>query len=98
MVIPFSDGDVPGHFKLEVGIIFDLVPSLAEKDPDIQFIVRMQHSEQRRVVLDGVRTEDGKPMSHDVAEMICSTAERNFCAFRFVVYSSSGSKLAFHGC
>ena len=74
--VPFRDGDVPDDFLPEIGIVFHLVPSLAEEDLNHQLLLVMQHPEQRCVVLDGVGAEYGEPMGHDVEAMTCSTADR----------------------
>ena len=51
--------DVPNDLTLKVGVKFDLVPCLREKDQEVDAIILMQHSEQRGVVLDGVGREYG---------------------------------------
>ena len=63
--VPFRDGDVPSHFALEIGVVFDLVPRLAEEDVHLEPILVMQHPEQRGVVLDRVGAEDGEPGIRD---------------------------------
>jgi len=91
VVVPFCHRNVPDNLPLKIRIEFDLDGCLAEEHEDPEGRVFVQHTKEGRIVLDGVRTEDGKS-SHVPSD---SMAWSSFFVPSVAVCCSRGDKSGF---